>query len=91
MHTDDLARLQMTDLHPSDQGLSVDLSRSKTDQHGTGTTIGIAAPSSKASTGEGSEDSTLLDAGAAWTRWLRVGAPRCTDRTRWLNRCDDTV
>ncbi|MCD2191619.1 tyrosine-type recombinase/integrase [Actinomycetospora soli] len=69
LRTDDLARLQMADLHPSGQGLSVHLSRSKNDQHGTGTTIGIAAPSREDVLGEESEESTLLDAGVAWTRW----------------------
>ena len=69
LRTDDLARLQMTELHASDQGLSVHLSRSKTDQHGTGVTLGIAAPGLAATSGERTEESMLLDAGAAWIRW----------------------
>ena len=43
------------------------IARSKTDQTGHGTTLGIAAPDT--AVGEGNEESTLLDAGAAWVRW----------------------
>lgn len=84
LRTDDLARLQMADLHASEQGLSVHLSRSKTDQHGAGTTIGIAAPSPEAAVGEGSGESTLLDAGAAWNRWRDLlGSHGITDGPAW--------
>ncbi|GAA4828566.1 site-specific integrase [Actinomycetospora corticicola] len=84
LRTDDLARLHMSDLHASEQGLSVHLSRSKTDQHGTGATIGIAAPSPEVSAGEGSGESTLLDAGAAWTRWRDLlGSHGITDGPAW--------
>jgi integrase len=69
LRSDDLARLQMADLHAAEQGLSVFIARSKTDQSGNGTTLGIAAPASETTVGEGSEESTLLDAGAAWIRW----------------------
>ena len=69
LRSDDLARLRMEDLHASEQGLSVFIARSKTDQTGHGTTLGIAAPTTESTLGEGSEESTLLDAGAAWTRW----------------------
>ncbi|WP_345783240.1 hypothetical protein [Actinomycetospora termitidis] len=69
LRTDDLARPRMSDRHPSEQSLSVHLSHSKADQHGIGSTIGIAAFSPEAAVGEGSAESTLLDAGAAWTRW----------------------
>ena len=44
LRSDDLARLRMDDLHASEQGLSVFIARSKTDQTGHGTTLGIAAP-----------------------------------------------
>ena len=67
LRSDDLARLRMEDLHASEQGLSVFVARSKTDQTGHGTTLGIAAPES--GVGEGNDESTLLDAGAAWVRW----------------------
>ena len=46
LRPDDLARLQPIDLHASEQGLSVFVSRSRsrTDRAGHGTTLGIAAP-----------------------------------------------
>jgi hypothetical protein len=83
LRSDDLARLQMADLHASEQGLSVFIARSKTDQTGHGTTLGIAAPSSDATMGEGSEESTLLDAGAAWVRWRDPPQQTWTRRTTW--------
>jgi hypothetical protein len=49
--TDDLARLAMADLHASEQGLSVFIARSKTDQAGHGTTLGVAAPAADTTAG----------------------------------------
>ena len=44
LRSEDLARLRMEDLHASEQGLSVFIGRSKTDQAGHGTTLGIRRP-----------------------------------------------
>jgi integrase len=58
LRPDDLARLDLEDIHTTDDGLLVRLRRSKTDQTGTGATVGITAlPDGP------------LDAVAAWTRW----------------------
>jgi integrase len=82
LRSDELARLRMEDLHASEQGLSVFIARSKTDQAGHGTTLGIAAPES--AVGEGSEESTLLDAGAAWVRWRDLlGSHGILDGPAW--------
>ena len=84
LRSDDLARLRMEDLHASEQGLSVFIARSKTDQAGQGTTLGIAAPSSETAAGEGSAESTLLDAGAAWIRWRDLlGSHGILDGPAW--------
>jgi hypothetical protein len=61
LRTDDLARLDITDLIVvPDQGLAVHLRRSKTDPTGTGATLGITAAD---------HPSDPLDAVTAWTRW----------------------
>jgi integrase len=74
----------MEDLHASEQGLSVFIARSKTDQSGHGTTRGIAAPTPETTTGEGNEESMLLDAGAAWIRWRDLlGAHGILDGPAW--------
>ena len=84
LRSDDLARLRMEDLHASEQGLSVFIARSKTDRTGHGTTLGIAAPSSDTEAGEGSAESTLLDAGTAWIRWRDLlGSHGITDGPAW--------
>lgn len=86
LRTDDLARLEMTDLHPGEQGLAVHLARSKTDQTGHGTTIGIAAPATTSAAGEQDEAAqrALLDAGAAWARWRDLlGAHGILDGPAW--------
>ncbi len=73
-----------TYLHASEQGLSVFVSRSKTDQAGHGTTIGIAAPTSGPPAVE--EDGTvgLLDAGVAWVRSRDLlGAHGIVDGPAW--------
>jgi integrase len=59
LRTDDLHRLDLTDLVVEDEGLTVHLRRSKTDQAATGTAIGIITT--------GPDDP--LDAVTAWTRW----------------------
>lgn len=61
LRTDDLARLHLSDLHSSEQGLSVHLARSKTDQTGHGTTLGIAAPPGSETT-----TSTRWGSGRCW-------------------------
>jgi hypothetical protein len=84
LRSDDLARLRMADMHASDQGLSVFIARSKTDQAGRGTTLGIAAPAPEVTAGEGSGESTLLDAGAAWIRWRDLlGSHGILDGPAW--------
>jgi integrase len=61
LRTDDLARLDITDLVVvPDQGLAVHLRRSKTDPTGTGATLGITTAD---------QPGDPLDAVAAWTRW----------------------
>ena len=60
------------------------LHRSKTDQAGHGTTLGIARPTPETTAGEGSEGSRLLDAGAAWSRWRDLlGARGITGGPAW--------
>ncbi len=99
LRTDDLARLRMDDLHATEQGLSVFVRRSKTDQTGHGTTLGVAAPTRTGPTtrvetqdeaagdgeGEGAgEESGLLDAGAAWVRWRNLlGAHGILEGPAW--------
>lgn len=84
LRSDDLARLQMSDLHASEQGLSVFIARSKTDQASRGTTLGIAAPTPDTAAGEGCGESTLLDAGAAWVRWRDLlGSHGILDGPAW--------
>ena len=83
LRTDDLARLRLEDLHASEAGLSVFVRRSKTDQAGHGTTLGIAAPPRTDQPPEGDELG-LLDAGAAWVRWRNLlGAHGITDGAAW--------
>jgi hypothetical protein len=61
LRTDDLARLDITDLVVvPEHGLAVHLRRSKTDLTGTGATLGITAAD---------QPGDPLDAVAAWTRW----------------------
>jgi integrase len=59
LRTDDLHRLDITDLQITDEGLTVHLRRSKTDQAGTGVARGITA----------GDPADPLDAVAAWLRW----------------------
>jgi integrase len=59
LRTDDLHRLDIGDIVTTDDGLLVHLRRSKTDQAGTGRSVGITATTP--------EDP--LDAVAAWVRW----------------------
>jgi integrase len=59
LRTDDLARLDITDVMVSEEGLTVHLRRSKTDQAGAGDAVGITA----------TDPDDPLDAVAAWTRW----------------------
>jgi integrase len=59
LRTDDLARLDLTDVVVSGEGLTVHLRRSKTDQTGAGDAIGITV----------SAPDDLLDAVRVWTRW----------------------
>lgn len=59
LRTDDLARLAITDLAVSEDGLTVHLRRSKTDQTGAGDAVGITA----------TDPDGPLDAVTAWTRW----------------------
>jgi integrase len=59
LRTDDLARLDITDVVASPEGLTVHLRRSKTDQVAAGDAVGITA----------TDPSDHLDAVAAWTRW----------------------
>lgn len=65
----DLARLDLADLTVDDNGLSVRVRRSKTDQEGDGTIVGIAA-----------DDDGLCPAAEAWVIWrahlARVGVTR---------------
>lgn len=59
LRTDDLARLDLTDVVVSEEGLTVHLRRSKTDQTGTGDAVGITATA----------PDDPLDAVRAWSRW----------------------
>ena len=61
LRTDDLHRLNIEDLTISDEGLTVRLTRGKTDQEGRGVAIGIAHPTEN--------EEAPLDAAAAWARW----------------------
>lgn len=58
LRTDDLARLDIGDIVTTDDGLLVYLRRSKTDQTGTGATVGITTT-----------PGDPLDAVTAWVRW----------------------
>lgn len=59
LHTDELHRLDVTDVVTTDDGLLVHLRRSKTDQAGEGRSVGINA----------TDPEDPLDAMAAWVRW----------------------
>jgi integrase len=59
LRADDLARLDITDITVTDDGLAVYLRRSKTDQEADGATIGITTR----------DPDDPLDAVTAWTRW----------------------
>jgi integrase len=59
LRTDDLHRLDTTDIVTTDDGLLVHLRRSKTDQTGTGRTVAITT----------TDPDDPLDAVAAWMRW----------------------
>jgi hypothetical protein len=86
LRTDDLARLRMADLHASDQGLSVFIARSKTDQAGYGTTLGSPPRPWRRRWGEGSDESTLLDASAAWVGVAARSTPSCASATEAEHR-----
>lgn len=59
LRTDDLHRLDITDIAATDDGLLVHLRRSKTDQAGEGRSVGITAD----------DPDDPLDAVTAWIRW----------------------
>jgi len=59
LRTDDLHRLDITDIVTTDDGLLVHLRRSKTDQTGAGRTVAITT----------TDPDDPLDAVAAWVRW----------------------
>jgi integrase len=78
LRADDLIRMRIEDQRVTADGLAVHLRRSKTDQDGTGVTIGIAAspaasPAQPEDAGDG--PGVSLDAAAAWSRWrARLGS-----------------
>lgn len=72
LRADDLVRLRIEDVAVTEEGLVLHLRRSKSDQEGAGTAVGIVA--SQATGGDGGHG-VSLDAVAAWVRWRgRLGS-----------------
>jgi integrase len=75
LRANDLVGMRIEDQRITDDGLAVHLRRSKTDQTGTGTTIGITRspasprPTSPDEIGAGAARGVCLDAVAAWAHW----------------------
>lgn len=72
LRADDLTRMRIEDQRVTADGLAVHLRRSKTDQAGTGTTVGITPsrhPDPADDTDDADKEPAPLDAVTAWTRW----------------------